>query len=213
MGKTGLFRMDTQSGVITHTAILPQHGNDAQLLGDLIIADDDTIFTTDSLSGAVYRFGIETNVFEALVERGKFGSPQGLVLDESGRHLYVADYVGGLYCVSLKDGATVKLEVDESVTDYGIDGLYRFSNKLIAIQNGVRPHRVAAFELSPDGLTVTAVKLLAANLEEFDEPTLGVVKGEDFYFVANSHWNRFDEENQIPEGLAGPIVLQLSLKP
>jgi hypothetical protein len=29
--------------------------------------------------------------------------------------------------------------------------------------------------------------------------------------VANSHWNRFDRENQLPKGLSGPIVLRLSL--
>ncbi len=42
-----------------------------------------------------------------------------------------------------------------------------------------------------------------------DEPTLGVIQGDDFYFVANSHWNRFDRENKLPEGLAGPIILKL----
>jgi hypothetical protein len=52
--------------------------------------------------------------------------------------------------------------------------------------------------------------VLAANLPEFDEPTLGVVHDGGFYFVANSHWNRFDRENNLPDGLEGPIVLKLS---
>jgi len=30
--------------------------------------------------------------------------------------------------------------------------------------------------------------------------------------VANSHWNRFDAENNLPEDLSGPIVLRVSLK-
>ena len=94
---------------------------------------------------------------------------------------------------------------------YGIDGLYRHGNDLVAVQNGIRPHRVVAFSLSADGGSVTASRILASGLAEFDEPTLGVVHGGDFYFVANSHWNRFDRENRLPAGLTGPIVLKTSL--
>jgi sugar lactone lactonase YvrE len=209
-GQTGLFRIDVATGVITKAAILPPYEAE-QVLGDLIIADDNTIYTTDSLTGAIYRYYIDSNEFEVLVKRGALGSPQGLVLDASGDYLYVADYIGGLYRVSVQDGSRVRLETAAGITDYGIDGLYRYGDELIVIQNGVRPHRVAALRLSDNGLAITASRILAANLEQFDEPTLGVVRGDDFYFVANSHWNRFDGENNLPEGLAGPIILKVSL--
>ena len=65
--------------------------------------------------------------------------------------------------------------------------------------------------LADDGLTVSAMEVLAANLPAFDEPTLGAIRGGRFYFVANSHWNRFDAENGLPEGLPGPVVLELAL--
>lgn len=210
-GRSGLFRIEPTSGKITRAATLPQ-GEEAQVLGDLIIADDNTIYTTDSLSGAVYRYSIEASEFEILVDRGELGSPQGLVLDESGQYLYVADYIGGLYRVTLEDGDLVKLTAPDSVNDYGIDGLYRHRDELIAIQNGARPHRVVALKLAGDGLSVTGSNTLASNLAEFDEPTLGVVRGDDFYFVANSHWNRFDAENKLPDGLSGPIILKIALR-
>lgn len=209
-GQTGLFRIDVTTGVVTKAAILPPHEAE-QVLGDLIIADDNTIYSTDSLTGAIYRYYIDSNEFEVLVKRGVLGSPQGLVLDASGDYLYVADYVGGLYRVSVHDGSRVRLEIAAGITDYGIDGLYRYGDELIVIQNGAPPHRVAALRLSDDGLAVTGSRILAANLEQFDEPTLGVVRDDDFYFVANSHWNRFDGENNLPEGLAGPIILKVSL--
>ncbi len=101
-GKTGLFRIDPETGDVTHSAILPENA-DAQLLGDLVIKDD-TIFTTDSLSGAVYEYDVATRIFTTIVDPGEMGSPQGLVLDASGRFLYVADYIGGLYRVSLETG-------------------------------------------------------------------------------------------------------------
>jgi len=209
-GKTGLFRLDVSSGTITKAAILPQYEK-TQVLGDLIIADDNTIYTTDSLTGAIYRYYIDSNEFEILVRRGDLGSPQGLVLDASGNYLYVADYIGGLYRVWLQDGSLVKLEIADDTTAYGIDGLYRYGDELVVIQNGIRPNRVAALQLSDNGLAITGSRLLAANLEQFDEPTLGVIRGDDFYFVANSHWNRFNRKNELPEGLTGPIILKLAL--
>ena len=208
-GKTGLFRLDVESGEVTRAAILPQFEFE-QVLGDLVIAGE-KIYTTDSLTGAVYRYDIREDAYTAIVDRGELGSPQGLVLDATGDHLYVADYIGGLYRISLSDGAMRKLRVPRGTTDYGIDGLYRNGSTLVAIQNGIRPHRVTAFELDDDGLSIRRGRTLAANLPEFDEPTLGVVRGDELYFVANSHWNRFDRDNRLPEGLSGPIILKLSL--
>lgn len=69
-----------------------------------------------------------------------------------------------------------------------------------------------ALKLGSDRLSVTGSNTLAANLAEFDEPTLGVVRGDDFYFIANSHWNRFDAENNLPDDLSGPIILKIALR-
>jgi sugar lactone lactonase YvrE len=209
LGKTGLFRLDVETGEITRAAILPQFAEE-QLLGDLVIHGN-TIYTTDSLTGAVYRYDIGTDTFHAVIERGVLGSPQGLALDETGRYLYVADYIGGLYRLALDHATLSKVTVSGGVNDYGIDGLYRHGEHLVAIQNGIRPHRVATFELGDGGLRIVDGQVLAASLPEFDEPTLGAVHGKEFYFVANSHWNRFDRENRLPDGLTGPIVLKIRI--
>lgn len=208
-GTTGLFRLDPSTGEITRVALLPEHDGD-QLLGDLVI-DGDLVYATDSLTGAVYRYDMEADLFAALVPAGTFGSPQGLVIDATGRWLYVADYIGGLYRVALDDGRVEKLVMEGQGSDYGIDGLYRYGDRLIAIQNGIRPHRVVSFRLANDGRVIRETRILASNLPMFDEPTLGAIHGDDFYFVANSHWNRFDRDNRLPDGLSGPIVLKLGL--
>lgn len=208
-GKTGLFRIDPESGEVTRAAVLSQDADD-QVLGDLVL-DGDSIYATDSLTGALYRYSIEADRFEALAPPGTFVSPQGLVFDETGRYLYVADYVGGLYRVSLTDGSHERLRVPASISDYGIDGLYRHGRELIAIQNGIRPHRVVALQLSADGKSIEGARPLAINHPLFDEPTLGVVQGGEFFFVANSHWNRFDNENRLPDGLSGPVILKVRI--
>jgi len=175
------------------------------------VIDGDDIYTTDSLTGAVYRYDTVADEFATLVPKGALGSPQGLVIDSSGQWLYVADYIGGLYRVALKDGRIEKLVVEGPGSDYGIDGLYRYGDRLIAIQNGIRPHRVVSFRLAGYGQVISETRILASNLPSFDEPTLGVIYGDDFYFVANSHWNRFDHDNRLPDGLSGPTVLKLTL--
>ena len=208
--RSGLFRLNLASNQIDQRAELPA-AEDSQVLGDLIIADDDTIYTTDSLTGVLYRYSVSDNEFSVVVDSGAFVSPQGLALDVSGHHLFVADYVGGLYRVRLADGRVERITSADSITTYGIDGLYRHGNELIAIQNGIRPHRVVAMALSDDGLSITGSRTLARNLPEFDEPTLGTIVGDSFYFVANSHWNSFDRNNNLPDGLSNPIILKLPL--
>jgi len=208
--RSGLFRLDLATHEIDHRAELPAAEHD-QVLGDLIIADDDTIYATDSMTGVVYRYTVADKEFSVVVDSGVFVSPQGLVLDASGKHLFVADYVGGLYRVRLADGQIERIKSADSISTYGIDGLYRHGNELVAIHNGLRPHRVVALALSDDGLSITGSRTLARNLPEFDEPTLGTVVGDSFYFVANSHWNRFDRNNNLADGLSNPLILKVPL--
>jgi sugar lactone lactonase YvrE len=210
-GKNGLFAIDSKTGEFKLRVPLPPTGK-KQVLGDLILVDDDTIFLADQADGVLYSYSISKREFSILVDRGAVASPQGLVLDDSGEYLYVADYIGGLFRVVLATGKVEKVAADTSASDYGIDGLYRYKNKLIAIQNGIRPNRVVEFELSADGAAVIGSRILAMNLPEFDEPNLGVIRGHEFLFIANSHWNRFDQDGKLPDDLSGPIVLRLSLR-
>ena len=209
-GKSGLYALDTNTGKIVVRAPLPPTGN-KQVLGDLIFDGDDRLFLADQADGIIYWYSIKNNEFSTLVDRGELVSPQGLVFDESGSSLYVADYVGGLYRVSLSTGNAERVTPHESTNDYGIDGLYRYKDKLIAIQNGIQPNRVVEFELSADGSAVIASKILAMNLPEFDDPNLGEIVGDNFLFIANSHWPKFDRDGNLPEELTGPIVLKIEL--
>jgi hypothetical protein len=209
-GSTGLFRVDLESGETTVRALLPRQ-DAAMVLGDLIFADDNTIYATESLTGALYRYTIDNKEFTQVIAPGALRSMQGLVLDKSGNYLYVADYVGGLFRVQLSDYSVQPVVGDDETNLFGIDGLYRYGNELIAIQNGIRPNRVVAFSLGADGLSISSTRILARNLPEFDEPTLGTIAGDEFLFVANSHWGRFDRKGNLPEGLTEPMILKLKL--
>lgn len=211
LGSTGLFRLDLVSRAVTAMAILPPD-NEGRVLGDLVFADDDTIYLSESLRGELYRYRLSSGRLEQIIAPGPLRSLQGLALDASGDHLFVADYVGGLFRVRLADLTLERVTANASINLFGIDGLYRYGDELIAIQNGNRPHRVVAFQLAADGAAVIGSRVLARTLPEFDEPTLGTIAGDDFLFVANSHWNRFGADNSLPEDLSGPIILKVSLR-
>ena len=210
-GRTGLFRLDLGAGVITQRTLLPKR-DQAMVLGDLVFTDDDTIYATESLIGALYRYSVSSGELKEVVAPGKLRSMQGLVVDASGQFLYVADYVGGLFRVRLSDYSVERVLSEESQSLFGIDGLYRYGDELIAIQNGIRPNRVIALTPAPNGTTIISSRILARKLPEFDEPTLGTIVGDDFLFVANSHWNRFDRDGNLPDDLQGPIILKISLR-
>ncbi len=188
---------------------LPERDDAWQTLGDFVDING-MIYTADQTDGPVYVYDPDNQRWGTVVEKGEFVSPQGLIADATGEHLYVADYRGGVYRVRL-DGYAAPERIESEASLYGIDGLYRKGDWLIAVQNGITPHRVSAHRLSDDGLTVVESRILLMNHPDFDEPNLGQVVGDDFYVVANSHWNRFDKDNNLPEGLSGPIVLKLSL--
>ncbi len=209
-GRTGLFRLDLSNNSIVARALLPA-GEQPLLLGDLVLADEDTIYATESLTGALYRYSIARDEFTTIVAPGTFGSLQGLTLDGTGKHLYLADYVGGLFRLALADNRVESVDRGNPRL-FGIDGLYYLEGGLIAIQNGIRPNRVLTLDLTPDGAGIEGDIVALRNLPEFDEPTLGTLVGTDFYFVANSHWNRFDSEHRLPGGLSGPIVLHFSFE-
>jgi hypothetical protein len=47
----------------------------------------------------------------------------------------------------------------------------------------------------------------------FDEPTLGVVVGDDFYYIADGQWERFGEDGTVADAgaLRPTVVLRLGL--
>lgn len=212
LGRSGLLAFDLDSGALKKSVLLPDDKQKHEL-GDVIVTPDYKIFTTDSQTGILYAVDTEHGTFEALSKPGQLSSPQGLVLSRDKRALFVADYTQGLYRYEFEHKTLTRLSVDREICVYGIDGLYRYDDDLVAVQNGIRPHRVVRFRIEHGGTRVAHAQVLAANLPEFDEPTLGVIVGRRFSFIANSHWGKFDKDHRLPPGdkLSPPAILRLTL--
>lgn len=211
LGRTAIVAYALRSGREKHRFELKDGGQ--HQLGDLIVLRDGAIYATDTRGGALYALDVEKGAFKALTPPGALASPQGLAASSNERELHIADYTQGLFRYEIEGGKLERVEVDDDICAYGIDGLYRHRGDLIAIQNGIRPHRVVRLELGDRGRRVRRARVLLANHEDFDEPTLGVVVGKSFYFIANSQWNRFDKEHRLPppEQLRRPMILRVPL--
>jgi sugar lactone lactonase YvrE len=176
------------------------------VLGD-VLPEGEGAWISDSTGGVWYVRARDCAWLE-VVAAGALVSPQGLAPGDAG-HLLVADYRGGLYRVAKDDGALERVDTPVDITVYGIDGLDRAGEWLVAVQNGLAPHRVIALRLSPDGRRILEGRVLARALPDFDEPTLGTIHGGRFLFVANAGWYRYGQDPHPPGG--PPVVLSVDL--
>lgn len=211
-GRSGLFKFDLRTGKLAGRYILPDDSKQ-HWLGDLALDSRGDVYTTDSVSPALYRLRAGADRFETLLEGEPFASPQGLDFSSDGKRLFVADYAKGVFVFDLKTKRLEPLAPAPDSTMLGIDGLYFHRGALVAVQNGVNPNRVVRLFLSKDLGRVERFETLAANLPAFDEPTLGVLVKGDFYFIANSQWGTVDEQGRLApeEKLKEPVVMKLRL--
>lgn len=211
-GRSGVFKFDLRTGKLAGKYMLPDDSKQ-HWLGDLAINSRGDVYATDSLSPALYVLRRGADKFETVLEGEPFASPQGLDFSADEKRLFVADYAKGVFVVDLQTKKYATLAPAPDSTMLGIDGLYFYRGRLVAVQNGVNPNRVVQFFLSKDLSRVERFETAAANLPAFDEPTLGVVVRSDFYFVANSQWGTIDEQGKLapPEKLKEPVVMKLKL--
>ncbi len=227
-GDSALLVFDLDSGVMLRRVEIADEAQ--HRFNDVTVASDGGVYVSDNVNpgSGVYHLAPGTEVLQRL-DPGSVDaaasqqvdsqqveylrSAQGLVLSADERILYLADYSYGLQGLELTSGTWFDVAGPDDLPLLAIDGLARHGNDLIAIQNGLRPHRVLRLRLSPDGRRVLAGERLQLGHPRFREPTLGTVVGDRFVYVANSQWDRFDREGRLAplDELAVPLLLQLDL--
>lgn len=211
-GRTGIFAFDRISGSVRNKFLLPRDGQ-THAFGDLLLDLKGNLYTTDFAYGALYFLNRVNGEYTQLTAPGALISPQGLTFSKDRKGIFLADDAQGLFYYEIETKKLSKLEAPEDVCLYGIDGLYRYENTLIGIQNGVRPNRVVKILLNPEATAVTGMQVLVSNHPDFDEPTKGVIVRSRFYFIANSQRNRIGPDHRLPpaDQLRRPIVLKVNL--
>jgi len=181
-GRTELVHFDSAGKLLGRFAPKDssKHG-----FNDLVVRKNGEVITTDSLSNQVFRFDPRSQAFTPLLVYRILLYPNGIALADDNRSVYVADDVG-VVKIDLADNSSRDVDPGPRHTLAGADGLYWHNGSLIAVQNGMGSPRVAAFKLSKDGDRVTQVTVLENRTQFTALPTTGAIRGNDFYFIANS---------------------------
>lgn len=210
-GAAGVVAFDIDTGKRRKTIEFEGPTN-AHLCNDLAVDEEGWLFVSDPASSTLYTLGPSARSFEPFLASGTLAAPQGIALRADGKSFYVADYSRGIAHVDRATHEVDWLVAPANATFLGVDGLVAYQGDLIAIQNGVRPHRVVRIRLDATGKTVRQVEILEMNHAAFNEPTLGVIVGNELFYVANSQWGSFDKGVIWPaEKMQGPVILKRRL--
>ena len=207
-----VFEYDVDSGRLRKEHVPPPE-RDPPGFDDLTVAPDGTVFVNDGFNSRIWTIPPRGEL-RLLVASDLFGGTQGLAVSADGKTLYASDY-RGLFAVDLATRRVTPIAVPRDLSTTGIDGLVLWGHSLIAIQNGIIPHRVSQFDLAPDGVIISKARILEMNHPDFDEPTLGTVVDGVLYFSADSQGQKFlNEKNPIAhEEMRNAVILKLPLSP
>ena len=166
--------------------------------GDVTLADDGGLFVSDGIDGGVYRIAAGDGAeLRTIVAVGSFRSPQTPALVAGTGKLLVPDYTRGIGVVDLQGGAVSWLPHPAELALFGIDGLYLAGRTLVAIQNGTVPERILLMTLDRTCTRITDWHAVVAHVAALGDPTHGVFVGPQFYFIANSGWDRVKDDGSL----------------
>ncbi len=206
--RNALIAWDLATRRLVRRVELPQ----AQHLNDLTTAADGTLYASDSFGSTIWVLSPGAVTAVALGKPGELRGANGLTLGPKGE-LYVAISTG-IARVDTSSGAWQRMAQRDDWVTGGIDGLYYHRGALIGVQNGPNPGRVIRLELSADGRSITAFKVLQSHHHpEFDEPTTGAIVGEHLMVIANSHIARRRPNGSIAgaDRLRAPVLIKVPL--
>jgi hypothetical protein len=211
-GISGIFKFDLRTGKLIKKYLLSNKPK-PHWLGDLVLNSRGDLFTSDSISPAIYMIPHRADELELFLESAEFVNPQGLAFTSDEKHLFMADYAKGIFLVDLETKKPFNLSSAPNITLLGIDGLYSYQGGLIGVQNGINPPRLVRLFPSRDMKVIERLKTIEANDPFFDEPTLGVLFKDSFYLIANSQWGMIDPKGQLApaDKLKEPVVLKIKL--
>ena len=180
--KTELIHIDAQGNLLGRYAPKEseKHG-----FNDLVVRKNGEVYTTSTSTHLVFRWSPKSQNFDTIPVNRALLHPNGIALADDDHSLFVADDLG-VVSIDLADGTSHDLIPGPRSTLAGIDGLYWHNGSLVAVQNGMGSPRVVAFRLSKDGTRVMQTIVLENRSAFTVLPTTGAIRGNDFYFIANS---------------------------
>jgi len=180
----------------------------------LILSKEGKVIISDSKNNDFFTINEKTNKLEPYYTSPEFWNIQGMTFSPGEKYLFIADYVKGIYRLNIKTRELIEIKNNADVSLKGIDGIYFYNNSLIAIQNGVNPLRATRYFLNKELNEIVGFEIIDRKHPSFGEPTLGVIDGKTFYYIANSQWGGYDNNHHIKpnDQLKDIVILKYSLK-
>ena len=192
--RNAVVQYDLKDGRLTDRFAAP----DAMQLNDLAVAQDGTLYVTDSETGSLFRKKPEEKALTKFGATGALRGANGIALAPDGA-LYVT-LSTGIARVDTTSGEPTRLPQPDTVVTGGIDGLYWHDGDLIGIQNSTNPGRVIRIALMDKGMRIAGVTVLQSHHHpEFDEPTTGAIAQGALYVIANSYVGHYQPEGTIKD--------------
>ena len=210
-GKTAILRIDLKTGNILKRYDLGSKES-PRFLNDVAIAPNGDVYVSESMAGEIYRITTKADTLELLIPTGSMGYCNGLALSQDARFLYVS-HIEGITVMDLQSGQKQLLAGPPDSELGNHDGMIFYKNSLIGIQGLTGDvDRIVRFHLE-DPTRVGRIEVLQNNHPLFQLPTTGDMKGDEFYYIANSQLRSFDEKGKIfpPEKLNNPLIFKVDL--
>jgi sugar lactone lactonase YvrE len=208
----GVFRYRLSDGKLLAKYPAPFQG--ADLVNDLVVTPDGTVYATASNSGSLLRIRPASERMEVFLAPLALPDPNGITVSRDGRFLFVA----GWYCITrvdLRSKTTLLLNSAPAIAAGCIDGLYEYHGDLVGIQNCVHDSgRVLRLHLNAEQNTIVSARVLESYNPLFEGITTGAIAGNQFYFVANTQLHKMGSDGAVPaEVQFNPLhVLRVSLQ-
>jgi len=207
----GIFRYRLSDGKLL--ALYPAAPEGADLVNDLVVAPDGSVYATATNSGSLLRILPGGTNLEIFLPPHSLPDPNGITVSDEGRFLFVAGWYG-ITRVDLKAKATLLLKSEPQISVGCIDGLYEYRGDLVGIQNCVHDTgRVLRLHLNAQRDTIVSAQVLESYNPRFETITTGAISRNEVYFAANTQIHKMAPDGSIPAGVSfNPIqVLRLPL--
>ncbi|MFC4219377.1 SMP-30/gluconolactonase/LRE family protein [Flagellimonas marina] len=208
----GIFKYDLDSGKLLGKFIYNAPG-EVHFFNDIAIAPNGDVFVTHMFQDhAIYRIKNGSETLEKVYTSDVIQYPNGIAFSENGEKLYVA-HSDGIALINISSGEISPLEIPDGLKisrRESIDGLYFYKNSLVGIQSDI--NTVNRLFLDENGSKIIRSQPLEIKHPMMDTPTTGEIVKDEFYYIANAQFGKFDENGLLPmHKLYEPVILKVRL--
>ncbi len=206
-GKSSVHQYDLHSGNLIQKYEYREK-DEIHLFNDIIVLESGEVYLTDSDSGAIFKIDPSKNSIEPFLKSDLLIYCNGITSSLNEQNLIVST-ARGIVSVNLHSKEIKRMNLNYlSVAD----GLYKYKQSLIAIQNVFFPVSIVQFQMDNDFHTLEKAHSLLVDHPLFDIPTTGVIADDWFYFIANSQLgNRRENKIIDPSALKETLIMKIKL--